>query len=85
MLASEFMTDGGPLFDQPLVQPRLKLNADDAENASYLVGVEWKRYFDRKEGKWFKNAFANQNIVCKLRDQTTVDFLIKEFGAQVTT
>lgn len=26
--------------------------------------------------QWFKGAFANQNIVCKLRDQATVDFLI---------
>ena len=27
-------------------------------------------------------AFANQNIVCRLRDEATVDFLIEEFGVQ---
>lgn len=32
--------------------------------------------------RWFKGAFANQNIVCKLRDQATVDFLIEEFDVE---
>ena len=39
-----------------------------------------EKTFDRNHGKWFKGAFANQNIVCKLRDQGTVDFLKAEFG-----
>jgi len=48
--------------------------------AEYVVGIDWKKTLDRNQGKWFKGAFANQNIVCKLRDQATVDFLKTEFG-----
>jgi len=32
------------------------------------------------DAKTFKGVFANQNIVCKLRHEETVDFLIREFG-----
>jgi hypothetical protein len=36
--------------------------------------------FSLSEAKTFKAAFANQNIVCKLRHEETVSFLIREFG-----
>jgi hypothetical protein len=78
--ASEFMTGSGPLFQQDLVQPNIKRNADDSSRAEYVVGIDWQKTFDLDKSKWFKGAFANQNIVCKLRDQATVDFLVREFG-----
>ena len=78
--ASEFQTPNGPLFSQPLEQPGIKKNSDDPGKAEYVVGVEWKKTFEPSEARWFKGAFANQNIVCKLRDQATVDFLVEEFG-----
>jgi hypothetical protein len=85
MIASAFQTPNGPLFDQPLEQPGLKKNANDPVVAEYVVGIDWQKTFQPQEAKWFKGAFANQNIVCKLRDQATVDFLINEFGIQGTS
>lgn len=79
-LATEFQTPDGPLLDQPLVGQNLGHDAENPELAEYVVGIDWKKTFDRNNGKWFKGAFANQNIVCKLRDQATVDFLKTEFG-----
>jgi len=81
-LASEFVTPTGPLFEQPLAEPRMKRDGVPAEMAEYVVGVEWKMTVEPAKAKRFKGAFANQNIVCKLRDEATVDFLIKEFHVQ---
>lgn len=78
--ATEFQTPDGPLLEQPLLGQNLGHDAESPELAEYVVGIDWKRTFDRNQGKWFKGAFANQNIVCKLRDQATVDFLKAEFG-----
>lgn len=78
--ASEFMTPDGPLFDQPLAEPRMKRIGEPPENAEHAVGIEWRKTFEPAQAKRFKGAFANQNIVCKLRDETTVDFLIEQFG-----
>ncbi|WP_286189419.1 hypothetical protein [Labrenzia sp. R5_0] len=78
-LASEFVTPEGLLFDQPLSEPRMKRLGEPAEKAEYVVGVDWQKTFEPSQARWFKGAFANQNIVCKLRDQATVDFLIDEF------
>ena len=39
-----------------------------------------RKTFDPTHAKRFNGAFANQNIVCKLRDQATVDFLKAKFG-----
>ncbi len=78
-LASDFMTPTGPLFEQPLAEPRIKRIGEPSDHAEYVVGVEWRKTVEPTAAKWFKGAFANQNIVCKLRDRETVDFLIAEF------
>lgn len=80
--AADFLTPDGPLLEQPLTGQNLGHDADNPEQAEYVVGVDWKHTVDRNQGKWFKGAFANQNIVCKLRDQATVDFLKDEFGLE---
>jgi len=78
-LAADFTTPEGPLFEQALEQPGIKRHPDDPVLAEYVVGIDWQKTFDPATAKWFKGAFANQNIVCKLRDQSTVDFLLQEF------
>lgn len=80
--AAEFMTPAGRLFDQPLSEPRMKREGAPPENAEYVVGIDWRKTFDRVQARRFKGAFANQNIVCKLRDEATVDFLLAEFDVQ---
>lgn len=73
------MTPDGALFDQPLAEQRFKREGEPAEHAEHVVGIEWRKAVDQWQAKRFKGAFANQNIVCKLRDEATIDFLIQEF------
>ena len=44
--------------------------------------IEWRKTVDQGQAKQFTGAFANQNIMCKLRDEATVGFLVAEFDAQ---
>lgn len=73
-------TSGKKLLDQPLRQANLKDLADDPDYSEWAVGVDWRKTFPREDAKWFKEGFANQNIVCKLRDPDTVAFLKREFA-----
>ena len=50
--------------------------------AEWVVGVKWLRAYPREQAKMFKGAFANPNIVCKLRDSKTMAFLRAEFGVE---
>jgi len=82
VIAAEFKTENVLLFDQPLEQPNLKQNADDISKAEFVVGVDWQKTFEPQNAKTFKGAFANPNIVCKLRHPKTIDFLIQEFDVE---
>lgn len=42
------------------------------EDWECAVGIEWKRHDPLDQGKTFRGAFANQNIVCKLSDSQTI-------------
>ena len=77
--ANAFEVDGGDLLDQPLQQPRLGHDQDDPELAEYAVGIDWKKTFAISEAKTFTGAFSNQNVVCRLRDPATIDFLKQVF------
>ena len=48
----------------------------------WIVKVNWVKKFNESDAKWFKGAFANQNVVCKLKDTETFDFLVNEFGIE---
>lgn len=81
-MAKDFVepTHGKPLFDLPLVQPGIKKNAEDAEKAEWVVPVRWITTVAVADARRFDGAFANQNVVCKLRQAATLAFLAKEFG-----
>jgi len=70
-----------PLLELELRAPRVAENKDVPEKAEWAVGVHWLKAVPREQAKTFKGIFANQNIVCKLGDQKTVDFLRSQFGA----
>jgi hypothetical protein len=55
-------------------------NRNDRSKCEWVVGVRWHKIFPREQAKTFPGAFANPNIVCKLRDQRTLDFLRREFN-----
>jgi hypothetical protein len=59
-------------------------SGQDASHAEYVVGVDWKKTVPIAEAKRFEpGMFANQNIVCKLRDPKTIDFLREQFGVSL--
>ncbi len=55
----------------------------DEEKWEYAAGVDWVSAIGIDEAKWFQGAFANQNAVCKLRHEETLEYLLKEFGVEV--
>jgi hypothetical protein len=78
------VNDGRPLLDlsNDLQQPGILEQADNPELSDWVVGIQWAKVYPREESKSFSGAFANPNIVCKLRDARTVDFLRKEFAVE---
>lgn len=83
VMARDFETSQGLLLDQTLAQPNLAHDSDDPKMAEYVVGVEWAKTVPLSEAKWAEGLFANQNIVCKLRDPKTVEFLKSQFSIVV--
>jgi len=51
----------------------------DSSSGEWLVRVKWYKTFPQENAKWLRNGFANQNVVCKLRDRRTFEHLKKEF------
>lgn len=76
-MAREFSPEGTgkKLLELPLKQPNMAENKDDPALSEWVVGVKWQKTLDREQAKRFHGIFANQNIVCLLRDPATVDFL----------
>ena len=83
--AAEFETPEGPLFDRRIDEPRFKRTGEPAEHAEHVVGIDWRRTVEITHAERFKGSFANQNIVCRLRDEATVDFLIAKLGVKRRT
>jgi len=84
-MVKEFVVDKSDdkkLLDVDLKQPNMKENADNPDLSEWVVGIQWSKTFKREEAKTFAGVFANQNIVCKLRHQSTLDFLKKEFNVK---
>lgn len=77
--AKDFVTTKGPLLDQQLEGKAVSENRDSLELAEYVVGVDWKKTYDRDHGQTYLGIFANQNIVCKIRDSATAAFLRERF------
>jgi hypothetical protein len=80
VIASDFETANGPLLQQPLAQSGMARHGEDPTRAEYLVGVDWIKAIPVAEAKRFDGMFANQNVVCKLRDPKTIEFLREQFG-----
>ena len=67
------------LLELPLKSPKANEHSDDPEMSEWAVGIRWIKFFQRAQAKSFKGIFANQNIVCEIRQPDTVEFLEKEF------
>jgi hypothetical protein len=80
---SEFVVEdvGKKILELPLEAPQAADNSDSPQLSEWAVGVKWLKALSREEAKTFKGIFANQNIVCKLRDPKTIEFVHAEFAA----
>lgn len=74
---NELRVDGDKTVAQ--VAPALAGLEDSSESDEYAVGVRWLETTKAEDGKTFLGVFANQNIVCKLRDIKTLEYLEREF------
>ncbi len=73
--ADEFRIGHGKLLYE--VAPTVRgTSADEGER---VVGIKWTATVPTSEAKTFDGVFANQNVVCKLRDAETVGFLMSQF------
>jgi hypothetical protein len=72
-----------PLLDLPLVAEDMAHSRGDPDKCEWVVGVKWHKTFPREDPKTFTGIFANQHIVCRLRDPRTLDFLRREFNVQL--
>ena len=71
---------GVSLLEAGLTAPNADANRDDEELAEWAVGVNWIKTVDKNQAKTFSGVFANQNVVCKLRDPQTLRFVQEAFG-----
>ena len=83
VLVKDFEVNRTLLLDRlpeghPWKQPK------DPSKDEWLAKVSWVKVVDEDDAQWFKGAFANQNVVCKLRDQNTFKFLVDKFGVDVS-
>jgi hypothetical protein len=83
VMVRDFRINGDPLISLPLRQPNLAHDRDDQEKAEYVVGVDWEKTFHVSDAKSFEGAFANQNVVCRLRDPRTIEFLKQAFDVSL--
>lgn len=74
------LKDSTMLLGNDLKQPNIEENKDDPELADWAVGVKWFNTVDRESALTFSGIFANQNVVCKLRHQPTIDYLTNHFS-----
>ena len=49
----------------------------------WLVKLKWLKTFKQEDAQWFTRAFANQNVVCKLREPNTFKFLADKFELSI--
>ena len=76
---SEYEFEGKRIVDAMPDDSPWKTESPTLDSGEWLAKVNWIKTFPEDSAKWLPNGFANQNVVCKLRDRRTFDFLVKEF------
>ncbi len=84
VMAKDFkLNDKTLLFGHNLKQPNIKKNCDNPDLSDWVVGVKWIDAKERENAVTKTGIFANQNVVCKLRDQSTIDYLKEHFSIDI--
>ena len=71
---------GTPILDADLSQPGLSRNRDNPETCEWLAAVRWIQTVSVSEAYTRPGIFANQHVVCRLRDAATLAFLAETLG-----
>lgn len=79
---TQYLVDDRKLVDLLPKGSGFGRNRDNLELTEWLARVTWLNSVDDSDAKTFKGVFANQNVVCKLRDRETLDSLMKGFDVQ---
>ncbi|MEH6442840.1 MAG: hypothetical protein V7784_02995 [Oceanospirillaceae bacterium] len=83
VMVKDFITeDGTPLLECNLRSEKPSENSSDEKLSDYSVKVNWIKSFPAKNAKSFQGIFANQNVVCKLRHESTLKYIHKQFGTE---
>lgn len=72
---NEFSVDGHPILECRMHAPDFGHDVGDPSMCEFVVRVRWIKTYPLGEAKTFPGVFANQNIVCKLRQPATIEFL----------
>ncbi len=67
---------GTPLLNAGLTAPEAGAHCDDEKLSDWAVGVRWIHTVSWGQARTFAGAFANQNVVCKLRDRQTLPVIL---------
>lgn len=68
-----------PLLEMPLKAERPDENKDDPKLSEWAAGVNWAATVPKEQARRFVGAFANPQVVCKLKHRRTLEFLYEEF------
>jgi hypothetical protein len=79
---ADFTVDGKRLLDLPLHAQMINEHGNSPSMGEWVVGVNWLKAYAREQAQTFKGVFANPNIVCKLRDSQTLEFLRSVFDVK---
>lgn len=80
--ASDFVLEDGTSLVDAVPKTYLTDHADDPDLCAYVVGVDWQKTVAVDDARTFSGIFSNQNVVCKIRHQETVDFLKEQFDVR---
>ena len=76
---NEFHVNALPILDQALNARDFGHDADDLSRCEHIARVKWIKTYSISEAKTFPGVFANQHVVCKLRQPATLAFLADHF------
>lgn len=83
VMVQDYQVDGKRLVDDLPADHAWRREGQDPNRTEWMARVQWIKTFPVEQAKTFPGIFANQNVVCKLSDEQTFDFLAKEFGVEV--
>ncbi len=73
-----------PILEAELIATAINGYSDshDSDMREHFVRIKWEKTVDEKHAFWTKGLSANQNSAFKLRNQFTLDKLVKFFGLE---